>query len=76
MVWFFLRFYLFIHKRHTHTHTHTQRGRDIGRERSREPNVELDPRTMGSLPGPKADAQLLSHPGIPSQNFSSGKIIF
>ena len=25
----------------------------------------LDPRTPGSCPGPKADAQLLSHPGIP-----------
>ena len=23
----------------------------------------LDPRTLGSLPEPKADAQLLSHPG-------------
>ena len=30
----------------------------------REPDVGLDPRTPGSLPEPKADAQLLSHPGI------------
>ena len=36
---------------------HTERGRDIGRG--------LDPRTSGSQPEPKADAQPLSHPGIP-----------
>ena len=30
-----------------------------------EPNVGLDPRTLGSCPELKADAQLLSHPGIP-----------
>ena len=29
----------------------------------REPNVGLDPRTPGSWPEPKADAQPLSHPG-------------
>ena len=27
--------------------------------------MELDPRTPGSCPEPNADAQLLSHPGIP-----------
>ena len=32
----------------------------------REPNVELNLRTLGSHPEPKADAQLLSHPGIPT----------
>ena len=32
----------------------------------REPDVGLDPRTPGSRPGLKADAQLLSHPGIPT----------
>ena len=31
----------------------------------REPDVELDPRTPGSQPGLKADAQPLSHPGVP-----------
>ena len=31
----------------------------------REPDVELDPGTPGSQPEPKADAQLLSHPGVP-----------
>ena len=32
-----------------------------------EPNVGLDPRTPESHPEPKADAQLLSHPGIPNR---------
>ena len=31
----------------------------------REPNVGLDPGTPGSCPEPKADAQPLSHSGIP-----------
>ena len=34
----------------------------------REPDAELDPRTMGSRPEPKEEAQLLSHPGIPKKN--------
>ena len=31
----------------------------------REPDAGLDPRTPGSRPEPKADAQPLNHPGIP-----------
>ena len=31
----------------------------------REPDAELNPRTPGSGPEPKADAQPLSHPGAP-----------
>ena len=46
-----------------------KRGRDTGRGRNRlpagEPSAGLDPRTPGSHPEPKADAQLLSHSGIP-----------
>ena len=34
-----------------------------------EPNMELYPRTLGSQPEPKTDAQPLSHPGIPSLPF-------
>ena len=30
-----------------------------------EPDVGFDPRTPGSRPDPKADAQPLSHPGVP-----------
>ena len=35
----------------------------------REPNVGLDPRTPGSQPEPKADAQPLSHPGAPKPRY-------
>ena len=31
----------------------------------KEADVGLNPGTPGSYPGPKADAELLSHPGIP-----------
>ena len=50
----------------------TERERERERQRHRqrekkascrEPSVGLDPRTPGSQPEPKADAQLLSHPG-------------
>ena len=33
----------------------------------REPDVGLDPGTPGLRPGPKAGAELLSHPGIPQK---------
>ena len=60
---FFLIFYLFIYERHR------DRGRDIEKDKQtphREPNAGPDPRTPGSCPEQKADAQPLSHPGIPS----------
>ena len=46
----------------------TQREAETDRQREkqapcREPDVGLDPRTPGSQPEPKADAQPLSHPG-------------
>ena len=44
----FLKFYLFIHERHR------GRGRDTGGERSRKPDVGLNPETPGLHPGPKA----------------------
>ena len=31
----------------------------------REPDMGLDPETLGSCPEPKTDAQPLSHPGVP-----------
>ena len=49
-----------------------ERGRDTDREKPapcREPNGELDPRTPGSHPELKADAQPLSHPGAPQISF-------
>ena len=54
--------------------------RDREKERQRhkqaphsEPDAGLDPRTPGSHPEPKAGAQLLSHPGVPSIPFSNLK---
>ena len=48
----------------------TQRERQRHRQREkqapcREPDEGLDLRTPGSRPDPKADAQTLSHPGVP-----------
>ena len=48
----------------------TERERQRHRQREKqappgEPDVGLDPRTLGSHPEPKADAQPLSHPGAP-----------
>ena len=61
----------------THTHTHTERERERERDRQREkqaprrkPDVGLDTWSPGSRPGPKADAKLLNHPGIPLFIFS------
>ena len=34
-----------------------------------EPDVRLDPRTSGSRPEPKADAQPLNHAGVPPNDF-------
>ena len=54
------------------THTHRERERERERQRHRqrekqapcrEPDVGLNPRTPGSYPEPKADAQPLSDPG-------------
>ena len=54
----------------------TQRKRQRHRQREkqaprREPDVGLDPETLGSSPEPtKADTQLLSHSGISKYEFS------
>ena len=56
---------LFIHERHTHTERQRHRQREK-QAPCREPDVGLDPKTLGSWPGLKAVAQPLSHPGIPS----------
>ena len=52
----------------------TEKERQSHRQREkqapcREPNIGLDPRTLGSQSEPKADAQPLSHPGTPSSSF-------
>ena len=48
----------------------TERERQRHRQRKKqapheEPDAGLDPRTSRSHPKPKADAQPLSHPGVP-----------
>ena len=50
--------------RETHREAETQAEKEK-QAPCREPDVGLNPRTPGSYPGPKADAQPLSHPGIP-----------
>ena len=62
MFFFFLRFYLFIDERYR------ERERQRHRQREKqapcgEPHAGFDPRTLGSCPEPKVDAQPLSHPG-------------
>ena len=64
VVFFFLRFYLFIHERHRERQREKQapcRQREK-QTPCRKPNTGLDPRTLGSRPEPKADTQPLSHP--------------
>ena len=47
--------------RDTQKQRHRQRGKQAP---CGEPDVGLDPRALGSLLKPKADAQPLSHPGV------------
>ena len=49
-----------------------QRHRQKEKQAPREPNAGLNPRTLGSCPELKADAQPLSHPAAPSCH-SAGK---
>ena len=64
-------FYLFIFKDFIYLFvidTHRERQRHRRRDKQapcREPDVGLDPRTPGSRLESKADAQPLSHPGVP-----------
>ena len=48
-----------------------ERGRDRERERQGEPDAGLDPRAPRSHPEPKADAQLLSRPGVPKKKIKN-----
>ena len=60
---FFLKiFYLFMRDTHKERQRHRQREKQAP---FREPDVGLDPRTPGSRPELKADAQPLSHSGVP-----------
>ena len=59
----FLKDFIYLFMRDT-TERQTQAEGEAGS--LRDPNEVLDPETLGSHPEPKADAQLLSHPGIPN----------
>ena len=59
---FFLRFNLFVHETHRERQGHRQREKQAP---CGEPDVELDPRVSKVMPWAKADAQPLSHPGLP-----------
>ena len=62
LIFFFKRFYLFFHETQREGQRHRQRKKQA---LCREPDVELNPRTLGSCPEPKAGAQPLSYPGAP-----------
>uniref|UniRef100_A0A8C0RJ43 Adenine nucleotide translocase lysine methyltransferase n=1 Tax=Canis lupus familiaris TaxID=9615 RepID=A0A8C0RJ43_CANLF len=57
--------------RDTERQKHRQREKQAPRK---EPDAGLDPRSPGSGPEPKANAQPLSHPGVPPSRFSVGDI--
>ena len=53
--------FIYLFMRDTEREAETQAEGEAGRE----PDEGLDPRTPGSCPEPKANAQPLSHPGAP-----------
>ena len=61
---FFKRFYLFIHDRHTDREREAETQEREKQASCREPDMGLDLGSPGSRPEPKADAELLSHPGV------------
>ena len=66
--------YLFMRDTHRERERERERQRHRQREKQapcREPDMGLYPGTPGSCPGPKANVQLRSHPGIPSFFISS-----
>ena len=60
----FKRFYFFIHESHTEREAETWAEGEAGSLQGTWCRDSI-PRTPGSLPEPKADAQWLSHPGVP-----------
>ena len=60
-IFIFYRFYLFNHERHKEMQRHRQREKQAP---CGEPDVGHDPRTPGSWPEQKTDAQPLSLPGV------------
>ena len=51
------------------------RDMERGSDTRREPDMGLDPGTPGSCSELKADAQLLSHPGVPRFGYLNSSIV-
>ena len=64
---FFKRLYLFIHERHTEREAETQAEGEAGSMQGARHGTQS--RILGSCPEPKAEAELLSHPGVPKLEF-------
>ena len=60
---FFFKDFIYLFMRDTEKEADTERGEK--QAPCGEPDAELDPRTLGSRPEPKADVQPLSPPGAP-----------
>ena len=71
LFFFFFRFYVFIHGWHRKRQRHRQR-----EKQAPSGTQGLHPRTLGSGPEPKADAQPLSHPDAPVFIYSSHENYF
>ena len=63
-IFLFFFFYLFMIVTEREREAETQAEGEAG-SMYREPDVGLDPGSPGSLPGPKAGAKPLRHPGMP-----------
>ena len=62
---FFFKDFIYSFMRDTERQRHRQREKQA---LCGEPDVGLDPRTLGSQPEPKSDAQPLTNPGTPVVN--------
>ena len=62
----FLKDFIYLFMRDTQKQRHRQREKQAP---CGGPDAGLDPGSLGSRPEPKADAQLLSHPGVPLMIF-------
>ena len=67
---FFKKYFIYLFMRDTQKQRHRQREKQASCE---EPDVGLNPRTLGSQLELKADAQPLSHPGAPKWTFRALK---
>ena len=62
-MWLFKKYFIYSLETHRERPRHRQREKQAPYE---QPSTGLDPRTLGTCPGPKAEIQPLSHPDIPN----------